>query len=72
MKNKTEGVIIKEMAHFIRIVEALSSAAISITLPGALENINPKSTEKVTSNIKASGTLAVFVIVYFIEPINFA
>lgn len=30
MKNKAEGDIIKEMEHLIRIVEALSSAAISI------------------------------------------
>lgn len=59
------------MAHLIRIIEALSAAAISIALPGALEIINPKSTEKVTPNIKASGALAVFVIVYLINPITF-
>lgn len=47
---KTNGVclrkIIKEMAHLIRLIEALGAAAISVALQGALENINPKSTEK--------------------------
>jgi len=66
---KVEDDISKELAHVIRIIEALSAAAISIALPGAVEIINTQSNLRTSPNIRASGALAVFAIVYLFDPI---
>lgn len=67
----SEGELFKELSGIIRVIVALAAAAISIALPGLLEIGNP-STTRTAPNIKASGALAVFVLVYLFNPINFS
>ncbi|MEQ6123941.1 hypothetical protein AAON49_07070 [Pseudotenacibaculum sp. MALMAid0570] len=65
---------------FLRILTALSAAAISTSIPGELkvETFEDKSGKRIVKNfadkfpkITASGAIAVFVLVYLLEPIDF-
>ena len=60
-----------ELSGIIRVIVALSAAAISIALPGF---VNIESEKNATSGtwpmIKAGGALAIFIVVYLFDPIN--
>ncbi|WP_435579616.1 hypothetical protein [Gilvibacter sp.] len=64
-----------EQMHVLRIFVAFGAAAISIALPGfievgnnALKTAEDKST--MSLNLKAGGALAIFVLVYLVQPIG--
>lgn len=81
---KDSSVINKELFWIIRIVVALASSAISISIPGMIKiSYNSDGTEVSTSSNKnfmsfsekeptivASGAIAVFVLVYLFNPIT--
>ncbi|MEM7086348.1 MAG: hypothetical protein AAF489_09210 [Bacteroidota bacterium] len=60
-----------ELSGIIRVIVALSTAAISIALPGFVSIETEKNTTNSTwPMIKAGGALAIFIIVYLFDPIN--
>lgn len=63
-----------EQAHILRIFIAFGAAAISIALPGFIEVGNKVFNQddakgRLSLNLKAGGALAIFVLVYLVEPI---
>ncbi len=66
--------IFKDLTGIVRVVVALSAAAISIALPGFIElqtsGKEDASANKTAPIIKAGGALAVFVVVYLFNPIG--
>lgn len=61
----------EELKGITRIIVALASAAVSIALPGSI-NIETEENkkDKMWPRIKATGALAVFVLVYLFNPIG--
>ena len=54
-----------------RIIIALAAAAVSIGLPGMISIGKPEASVKtLPTNLKATGALAVFIIVYLFNPVN--
>ena len=70
---KREDEVFKDLTGIIRVVVALATSAVSISLPGFinLETFKASQTDTLWPKIKAGGALAVFVIVYLFNPINF-
>lgn len=63
----------EELTGIIRVVVALSTAAVSISLPGFvnLETLRENATtDTIWPKIKAGGALAIFVLVYLFNPVN--
>lgn len=64
----------EELTGIIRVVVALSTAAVSIALPGFINLDTQKEnakTDTVWPKIRAGGALAIFIIVYLFDPIEF-
>lgn len=60
-----------ELAGIIRVIVALSAAAISIALPGFVSLETEKNAgDTLWPKIKAGGALAIFIVVYLFDPIN--
>ena len=60
-----------ELTGIIRVIVALSAAAISIALPGFVNvQAEKNSTDSLWPKIKAGGALAIFIVVYLFDPIN--
>lgn len=63
----------EELTGIIRVVVALSTAAVSIALPGFINLETQKENAKTDTawpKIKAGGALAIFVLVYLFNPLN--
>lgn len=68
---KDKESVTKEVSRIVRIIVALAAASISIALPGILEiGTDAAQVSKTTPKVKASGALAVFVLVYLFDPIS--
>jgi len=60
-----------ELSGIIRVIVALSAAAISIALPGFVSLETERNTsDSLWPKIKAGGALAIFLVVYLFDPIN--
>lgn len=72
-KTSTKRLIEGDLRVVFRIILALSTAAVTTALPGFLEiNTSYKTLvdDPIWPKIKAGGALAVFVLVYFFNPVG--
>lgn len=73
LKDKDCDKVFEPLEGFIRVIIALSSAAVSIALPGFINLETIKENNKndtLWPKIKAGGALAVFVLVYLFDPVT--